>query len=471
MGFEKWTSVLFVIFVLINSSQVRCDDDSNRTCGLDELNHSILVECNRCQESKEINSESLWPSTTNEIIHVQSTRDGKRLSQVRLENLHYEMDDQARLFDINTTISLKTKSTARSSIIGIGATLDLASLASLDDTHSIERNFGIIIDDLFGLSNPSSIGLSLLRVTINFNSIGEYNITRMLLELDGRVERSRKSTPSLGKLKIMFHIQPKQGHMDRFVRLVESLTETHGYLKTLELWALVLDKQDLDRMYRGNLRGAFSSYEIFLSVPLNEAEDLIHWTPTSGINLQGLLVGSEFSVSYNILDDLLRKAPEHMKIIVLGRPRPKTKFQGDWFNAQEYAIEISNHLRLGVSGFIDYNSVTDLKNDPSVENDSSIYSLFRTDGTYFKGPMFYATGHFSRFLKACKPLEHSLFTQPNMFSSHYSSYIADDKKYVVTIVLNGNEHKQPFNWEVDDVVVTNTLLESKSFNTFIKLIS
>ncbi|ETN77523.1 O-Glycosyl hydrolase family 30, partial [Necator americanus] len=74
---------------------------------------------------------------------------------------------------------------------------------------------------------------------------------------------------------------------------------------------------------------------------------------------------------------------------------------GDWYRAEEYADDIITDLNNFVSGWTDWNICLDEQGGPNwVSNfvDSPII-VNATADEFYKQPMFYALGHFSKFIK------------------------------------------------------------------------
>ncbi|KAL6739852.1 hypothetical protein Aduo_013255 [Ancylostoma duodenale] len=74
---------------------------------------------------------------------------------------------------------------------------------------------------------------------------------------------------------------------------------------------------------------------------------------------------------------------------------------GDWGRAQEYAVDIIEDLNHFVAGWTDWNLCLDERGGPNwVDNfvDSPIIVNAKRD-EFYKQPMFYAMGHFSKFIK------------------------------------------------------------------------
>ncbi|CAJ0601103.1 unnamed protein product [Cylicocyclus nassatus] len=75
---------------------------------------------------------------------------------------------------------------------------------------------------------------------------------------------------------------------------------------------------------------------------------------------------------------------------------------GDWHRAEEYAEDIIEDLNHYVAGWTDWNLCLDEKGGPNwVSNfvDSPVIVNAKAD-EFYKQPMFYAMGHFSKFIKA-----------------------------------------------------------------------
>ncbi|VDM75513.1 unnamed protein product [Strongylus vulgaris] len=75
---------------------------------------------------------------------------------------------------------------------------------------------------------------------------------------------------------------------------------------------------------------------------------------------------------------------------------------GDWYRAEEYAEDIITNLNNFVSGWVDWNMWLNERGGPTWVNnfvDSPIIVNATTD-EFYKQPMFYAIGHFSKFIKA-----------------------------------------------------------------------
>lgn len=80
------------------------------------------------------------------------------------------------------------------------------------------------------------------------------------------------------------------------------------------------------------------------------------------------------------------------------REDPKKVLLGNWTRAETYASDILEGLNNWSTGWLDWNFALNSQGGPSwVENwtDSPVIVI---NGTYYRQPMFYAMGHFSKFL-------------------------------------------------------------------------
>uniref|UniRef100_A0A6G1SPL0 Uncharacterized protein n=1 Tax=Aceria tosichella TaxID=561515 RepID=A0A6G1SPL0_9ACAR len=453
------------------------------TCETEDLNHSILVECNvtscarptisSIREEHGAGGEKIdWPLESSQIIHVYSTLAGERFAQVSLPNLDYEEDYRARLLDINTTLYVKMVNTLdwdgveRHNLAGFGATLDFMKLERALNEGQFERLFGLIFDDLFrGIS--SGANLTVLRLYINLGqNQKERNLQATLLKLDDQLGKRASRLPAKLKLMIDLYNYAESSDLELSSNFTRSLVNT-------QLWAVSIDtgfknsaKSRVSEPILPPDTLLFASTEPLLAPYI---VDELNRKPAS--KFQGILIRSKSSVPYNYLQYSRKHARSNIRLMTVGRASPKTKNLGDWQNAQESASELMNHLKYGSNGYIDHESVLDVladQPDDGQSSDCSLYSLHQDHGLHFRGPKFYALGHFSRYLKeGSLPLETELFTQPNMFAAQYSAFMSADRQYVVGVVLNDNEHLLPFRLAIDKQIRVFANLEPKSFNTFL----
>lgn len=90
---------------------------------------------------------------------------------------------------------------------------------------------------------------------------------------------------------------------------------------------------------------------------------------------------------------------------------------GSWYRGEHYFYDIVQDLRHGVSGWVDWNMALNMDGGPNWENnfaDSPIIVNAEKD-EFYKQPMFYAMGHFSKFVEpGMKVLHHETNTQEDI---------------------------------------------------------
>lgn len=463
------------LLLLLLIATIGSGEQIAQSCGSDELNHSILVACNATHCPSSSSPETLlWPTKSDEILHVHSSKAGARLVQAYLANLNYEEDANTKLLDINTTLTVYStlKKPRQNKITGFGASVDFSRFSP--GGGDFEQTYGLILDDLFGESAASS-RLTLLRLPIRLSDTN-LSLADILLAIDQHVAHSRGYDAQREPLKILLDFEGASSSLPlEGSSLMEKIRSCSGVLERLssiELWAVSMDYTLIESMeltaanldYYNMIRKSLPLALIIASCPLAEAPKFLDTHAKSSI-FHGLLVRGEKSVPYNVLD-YLSSRPNAKLILSLGSKLPKTRHYGDWENAQNQAVELIRHLGHGSNGFIEELSVNELLVPESANQDSSLYSLHRSHQLHFKGPIFYATSHFSRFIPGgSQPVEMKLFTQPNMFSAHYAAY-KTPKNQLVVVVLNSNEHMLPFRIEMDTRIVASAGVEPNSFNTF-----
>lgn len=443
------------------------------TCGPEELNHSVLVECNRtlCGPVHQ-QIQRLRPSdNSDEVLLISSSHAGIRLAPTSLINMNLIEDPWAKLLDINTTFTIKTNpgnnNNNNNRIVGFGASI---SLNKWD-----ESKHSLVMEDLFG--TPTGAGLNLLRIYADAGHADLRKLVKMLQEVDQLVANLRNYNTQIDLLKIVLDLGKSQ-RSTAFVNEIPSILDS---LSSIEIYAVVFECMDLSSHevsyahYYELVRSRFRNTMILASVDIDEAPACImnDSMKTSALsNFDGLLLRAKTSHPYNILD-YIKSEMQNKVILTLGSVKPKTRDYGDWFNAQNHVIEIMNHLKHGSLGYIEQSTVNDvlMEETPST-NDSSLYNLNMPYKLFhYQGPMYYAMSHFSRYIMPrSQILTSELFTQPNMFSAHYAGFRTHDN-HIVAIVLNSNDHLLPFRLEIDKEgtrrVVGHVGLEPKSFNTLI----
>lgn len=455
-------AAFFVILNLVGSfgqPELGSVDSSNgpesqsNTCSTIDLNHSILVEC-KLSDCEGVNPKEaqIWPTNQEQVVHMYSSRSGDRFKLRQVENLNYIETIEQKWYDINTTFYVDTKE-PRQQILGFGTSVDLIEpIVFHEDAESSS-----ILRDLFAKGN-SGIGLSILVVQVTNDDLINEKIPRLLNDIDS-VLKNRSITSTKLILALIDNITE--------IEPLQILAKSLKSLSSLELTAVAIRRtQTVVGSYvlpSSQVKSIFSIDNVFVYArSLSEAIDLVDTLSPS--KPPGLLIKSEPSKPYDIVNHLTQSG-EPKTIVTIGSDTPYIEKFGDWQTAQHYAVEILKNFENGVNGFIETSSVVDLLAKQT--RDSSIYSPRGNYKLHFRGPIFYALGHFSRHVvPGSKLLTSRVFTQPNMFAAHYQAFLTPQNQ-VVAIVLNDNEHLLPFRLAVDERIITNIHLPPKSFNTIV----
>lgn len=431
------------------------------TCTTEDLDHSNLIECGK--QACDVLGGQIWPLHREDVIHLSSSRSGDRFKLEKLRNLDYIMTAQEELLNINTTLRVETKS-KKQKIYGIGASIDLAKFFS---NGSIDHSLGLILRDL--LSSPKvGIQMVFLRIKLQTDFVARNNVVYVIKELDKLIEKISTQSNNQEKVQMIFTIDG----MNKTQDIIEVLRVIMGGLEEanhLECWAITIDKDWLlsnpeSNLFLSDIRDLLTPKNLMSLVNMKEAPSFIDRSfksPT--VSLDGLIIKAEFSSVYNILD-YVRNSSNSLIIMSMGSDWPKTSDYGDWENAKNNAIEIMNHFKHGSNGFLETYSTKNILPD-TVPFDSLIYQL---PSGYFRGPIFYSVGHFSLHVTPGSwVLDSQIATSPNMYAAHYMSFMTKYSDYVVTIVINDNEHILPFQLVVDGRVVTQVNMKPKSFNSLV----
>ncbi|KAI2806558.1 hypothetical protein BLOT_008515 [Blomia tropicalis] len=123
---------------------------------------------------------------------------------------------------------------------------------------------------------------------------------------------------------------------------------------------------------------------------------------------------------------------------------------GDWNNFNEYADDIVKVLNEGVQGWVDWNMVLDMNGGPSWAGTVVDAPIHVSDDAkeYYKLPLYYAMGHFSKFIVPNSVKTHiDVRRDGNGNNIEIVAFERPDKSMVFT-VLNKNNHK--INMKVHD---------------------
>lgn len=142
---------------------------------------------------------------------------------------------------------------------------------------------------------------------------------------------------------------------------------------------------------------------------------------------------------------------------------------GNWDRGVAYMYDIIKLMQKNAVGWVDWNMALDLTGGPSWINnllDAPIIVNAKRD-EYYKSPMFYAIGHFSRFVRPGSTrldyrIANARFDYPLEAVAFH-----DPDDHIVIVVLNANKHQTPFKIIVDKQVIKIVTLRAESFNTII----
>lgn len=461
---------LIYLFILCSQRGVSCiidKDDAQvepkkASCSTSDLNHSILVECNESNLDLNSSTDSLWPSSGNHIVHVWSSRSGDRFAVKPLEKLNVQESELERTLNINTTLYIYSNH-RKQEIHGFGTKIDFIDFLSRENDKSLHTVYGPILKELFGNNQ-----FSMLSIPVPHTSILNEKASEALHQVDSLASKVLGNRPNL-KIKVILNLDDLEGTLE-MIEALKAMAKSKSTLQMLQIWALTVNqdwllKNSSNEGMLGFLQELFATKKVLAITNTTSGPEFVDAITKSQSALRGLLLKSSYSLGYNALI-YIKESRGDLSILSLSSDKPRVEEYGDWDNSQNYAVEILKHLGHGSEGFLENISSINILREP-YNQDCSIYSIGQTDNTHFRGPMFYAIGQFSRHVvPGSKLLETSVFTQPNMFAAHYISFITP-LDYIVTIVLNDNEHMLPFRVAVDGHIVAYLNLQPKSFNTIV----
>lgn len=142
---------------------------------------------------------------------------------------------------------------------------------------------------------------------------------------------------------------------------------------------------------------------------------------------------------------------------------------GDWDRGVAYMYDIVKLIQKNAVGWVDWNMALDLGGGPSwAKNNLDAPIIVNAErDEYYKSPMFYAIGHFSRFVPPNSTrLDHRL---ANARYDHPFEAVAfyTPQDYIVIVVLNANKHPVLFRVIVNRQLVKIVNLREDSFSTII----
>lgn len=120
---------------------------------------------------------------------------------------------------------------------------------------------------------------------------------------------------------------------------------------------------------------------------------------------------------------------------------------GNWERGVHYAIDIISGLQNRAAGWVDWNMALDVNGGPGWLGgrlDSPII-IDKSKDTYYKSPMYYTMGHFSRYIpEGSVKIADKIINNKYDFRFETATFITPGKRQLVTVILNEN----PYNIEL-----------------------
>lgn len=174
---------------------------------------------------------------------------------------------------------------------------------------------------------------------------------------------------------------------------------------------------------------------------------------------------------YENIDFLARDYPEKFVISTEAcngyLPFQIHALPGNWDRGIAYALDITRLMNKNVAGWVDWNMALDLSGGPSwAKNllDAPIIVNSHRD-EYYKSPMFYALGHYSRFVEPNSTRIDSRLANAKYDYPFEAVSFLTPNSYIVIIVINANKHQVPFRVIVDRQTVRVVNIRAESLNT------
>lgn len=146
---------------------------------------------------------------------------------------------------------------------------------------------------------------------------------------------------------------------------------------------------------------------------------------------------------------------------------------GCWRHAERYGFDILYDLNAFAVGWTDWNIALDMEGGPNwAKNtvDSPILVDTKDGGTFYKNPMFYYMGHFSKFIK---PGAQRIGVVSLASGIHkpmeVTSFFHADTGLITVVVLNREKHAQTYSISLknDSRGYINVDIPSKTIQTII----
>ena len=143
---------------------------------------------------------------------------------------------------------------------------------------------------------------------------------------------------------------------------------------------------------------------------------------------------------------------------------------GDWNRGERYAFDILNDLNAFAVGWTDWNIALDLSGGPNwAKNvvDAPILIDTEAGDTFYKNPMYYYLGHFSKFIKPGS-VRIAVESTANIISAPMeTTAFLTPVGEVIVVVLNRDIAGHEYNIEVEGRGFINVEVPKHSIQTFI----
>lgn len=422
--------VFLLTYCLLNIViKIDCRQESD-ACTQDVLDRSFVTKCdsNYCEPVIEHATNDDWPSSTNTVVQIQSTRQGDRFKMIK----HQSIDTSEYFYEeshVNGTIFVDTK-TRYQRILGFGTTLTDSSCTNVDDLPDDIRNK--LIRDYF--STDDGIGLNLIKVPIGSTkysysnyALDQSDLSQVELspyDIDYRIPLIREAQKAAGRYKNRIKIiassltapqsykqnnklseggRLKTDRFDNYASYLNSFVRAFKE-KDLNTWALIIGENSASaiRIQRSNItRLDYSSMSmspmevIELIQSISKARErqtnqidryrllilgdnrsnIPNWSnaifdnPQVKDKVAGIAYTCDLDdfAPYDNLEYSIKRYPTKYLLACQSSSHTPVKL-GNWQYAEDYATEIVKNLAFGSVGWIDFNMALDLSGGPSINS-------------------------------------------------------------------------------------------------------
>ncbi|KAG5671449.1 hypothetical protein PVAND_001645 [Polypedilum vanderplanki] len=136
---------------------------------------------------------------------------------------------------------------------------------------------------------------------------------------------------------------------------------------------------------------------------------------------------------------------------------------GSWSRFEDYTIDIMEDFNHFVSAWVDWNLILDEEGGPNYAKNTVDAAMIATENQIYKQPIFYAIGHFSKFVL---PGSVRIKSKPSNRFIKSVSFLRPDG-YIVVILYNIAEHSMDVNVFDKEHGVLRLELPAKSLHTLI----